>query len=175
MVVGDRLWLFSQPPHGPPAPIQSLLLNNIPAAPQHMSSVHPSVLTRAYAPPAGVSPLAQRPNQGYNMSQSTSPSGFMNKQMRFEYLNKLQFSPYNRAPSEAVDFRFAHKPILKSSEPQSDELLNEPNSCDLANLESRFGNNSSILSDNNKFQEAISVADDTRSSSGSEIDCEEIE
>lgn len=94
----------------------------------------------------------------------------MSKQMRYEYFNKLQFSPYNRAPAEPVDFRFGHKPIVKSTESQNDEQ----NPSDLANLESRFGHNSSILSDNRKFQEAISI-DDARSSSSSEIDCEEIE
>lgn len=32
MVVGDRLWVFSQPPGAPPTPVQSVLLNN-PAPP----------------------------------------------------------------------------------------------------------------------------------------------
>lgn len=30
MVVGDRLWVFSQPPGAPPTPVQSVLLNNPP-------------------------------------------------------------------------------------------------------------------------------------------------
>lgn len=98
----------------------------------------------------------------------------MNKQMRFDYFNKLH---YNRAPSEPVDFRFGTKPILKLSEINGEEPSNDINSSELANLESRFGNNSSILSDNNgKFQEAININEDAENTSeSSEIDCEEIE
>lgn len=99
----------------------------------------------------------------------------MNKQMRFEYFNKLQFSSYNQSQDPA-DFRFGNKIFLKSSGNQFDgDSSSLPSSSDLANLESRFGNNSSILSDNTKFQEAINIADDSKSSSSSEIDCEEIE
>lgn len=95
--------------------------------------------------------------------------------MRFEYFNKLQFSSYNQPPDPA-DFRFGNKIFLKSHENQVDgDSSSLPSSCDLANLESRFGNNSSILSDNTKFQDAINIADDSKSSSSSEIDCEEIE
>lgn len=161
MVVGDRLWLFSQPPHGPPAPIQSLLLNNVPPTPQHISSVHPSVLTRTYAPP-----MMPRQNQGFNMN-STS---FMNKQVRHEYLSKLQYSPYNRPTSDPVEFCYGSKSILVTSKMQLDGISQDSSSSELANLESRFGNNSSILSVN-KFQEAIKIHDDARSSSSSEIDC----
>lgn len=176
MVVGDRLWLFSQPPHGPPAPIQSLLLNNVPPAPQHMSSIHPSVLTRTYAASTPGPSVIPRPPTSYNMSQSSQPSSFMNKQLRFEYFNKLQFSPYNRSPPEPVDFRFGNKSILKPSENEAGDVSRSNHSLsDLANLESRFGNNSSILNENGKFQDAINVNEDSRSSSGSDIDCEEIE
>lgn len=170
MVVGDRLWLFSQPPHGPPAPIQSLLLNNVPPAPQHISSLHPSVMSRTYGPQATPSMIVR---QGYNMNTPNTisgPAGFMNKQMRFDYFNKLQFSLHDRVPSEVADFRFGNKTLLKSS-----ENLDEQNVSNLASLESRFGNNSSILSDKNKFQEAVKVNESLSSSSGSEIDCEEME
>lgn len=171
MVVGDRLWLFSQPPHGAPAPIQSLLLNNVPPAPQHLSPMHPSVMTRTYTP--GTSVIPRHPTS--YMSPSNQPSSFMNKQMRFEYFNKLQFSPYNRSTSEPVDFRFGNKLILKPSENQPESIVSSHNSSDLANLESRFGHNSSILSENGKFQDAINVNEIDRSSTSSDIDCEEIE
>lgn len=164
MVVGDRLWLFSQPPHGPPAPLQSLLLNNVPPAPQHMN-IHPSVLARSYPSPSPATTMMSRTNQGYNLNPSRSPPGFMGKQMRFDYFNKVPFSPYERP----VDFRFGSKPILKSG------TSVDHHSSELESLESRFGNNSSILSDNNSFTEAINVNEDERSSSCSEIDCEEIE
>lgn len=171
MVVGDRLWLFSQPPHGPPAPIQSLLLNNVPPAPQHhVSSLHPSVLTRSYGSPSAH--MSNRPNQGYNINSLSPSSSLMNKQIRFDYFNKLH---YNRPPSESMDYRFSGKAILKFPETNA-ETPNNLNSSELANLESRFGNNSSILSENSgKFQDAININEDTENSSGSEIDCEEIE
>lgn len=170
MVVGDRLWLFSQPPHGTPAPLQSLLLNNVPPAPQHMN-IHPSVLARNYS--SATAPMNQQ-NQGYNLNPAPSSSGFMTKQIRFDYFNKHPFSPYDRPPAES-DFRFGNKPILKSSPNQIDETSVGHRSSELANLESRFGNNSSILSDNSTFSDAINVNEDERSSSSSEIDCEEIE
>lgn len=174
MVVGDRLWLFSQPPHGPPAPIQSLLLNNVPPAPQHISSIHPSILARTYASTPGPSSIPRQPTS-YNLNPSNQPPNFMNKQMRFEYFNKLQFSPYNRPPSEPVDFRFGNKSVLESSENRIEDGASNHNLSNLANLESRFGNNSSILSENGKFQDAINVNEDSKSSSSSDIDCEEIE
>lgn len=95
----------------------------------------------------------------------------MNKQIRFDYFNKLQFSSYNRVPTETVDFRFGNKTIAKLFNEHTDDH----SSSNLANLESRFGNNSSILSDNSKFQEAININKDFGSSSCSEIDCEEVE
>ncbi|CRK96278.1 CLUMA_CG009700, isoform A [Clunio marinus] len=165
MVVGDRLWLFSQPPHGPPAPIQSLLLNNVPPTPQHISSLHPSVLSRTYAPPTNAPIISPRSSQTY-----PSPPNFMNKTIRHEYFNKLQFSPYNRT-QETIDFRFGNKTsFLTSPEVKADSDHN--NSNDLANLESRFGNNSSILSNNHKFNDALNIKDDIASTSSSDIDCE---
>lgn len=169
MVVGDRLWLFSQSPHGPPAPIQSLLLNNVPPSPQHISSIHN---IRSYGSPPGSNIIPRQPSS-YNISPSSQPASFLNKQMRFEYFNKLQFSHYNRPPPEPVDFRFGHKSILKPDN-QMEESSSQ-NFNDLANLESRFGNNSSILSENSKFQDTINVNEESRSSSSSDIDCEELE
>lgn len=174
MVVGDRLWLFSQPPHGTPAPLQSLLLNNVPPSPQHMN-IHPSVMARNYSS-STASPMMNRQNQGYNLNPTTLSSEFMTKQVRFDYFNKLQFSSYDRPPTtEPVDFRFGNKSILKSSENQINGTSVGHQSSELANLESRFGNNSSILSDNNTFTDAINANEDERSSSSSDIDCEEIE
>lgn len=145
MVVGDRLWLFSQPPHGPPAPIQSLLLNNVPQVPQHITSLHPSVLARKYFSPTQ--------NQGYNMRTSVSPQ---------RNYNKPQFLPH--FTSESVEYRFGSKNIMKAS-------TNDHNSSDLASLESRFGNNgsNSILEENKKLSSPLLNLD---SSSSSEIDFE---
>ena len=163
MVVGDRLWLFSQPTHGPPAPIQSLLLNNVPPAPQHISSLHPSVLARTYSS-STVPPMVTRQNQEY--SSAPTVSSLRNKHL--EYFSKLQYSPYSRATSEVFDFRFGNKTLFNASSEITE------NSSDLASLESRFGNNSSILGDNSKLQDAINVNEDELPSD-SEIDCEEVD
>lgn len=114
--------------------------------------------------------MIARPNQGFNLNAPHSPN-YLNKQIRFEHYNRMQFSPFTRSATDSVDFRFGQKTALKSN--VSDH---EVNSSDLASLESRFGNNSTILSENNKFQDAININDDTKSSStSSDIDCEEIE
>lgn len=113
--------------------------------------------------------MIARPSQGFNLSSSHSPN-YLNKQLRFEHYNRMQFSPFTRSSNEQ-DFRFGQKTVLKSNISDA-----EVNSSDLASLESRFGNNSTILSENNKFQDAININDDTKSSStSSDIDCEEIE
>lgn len=170
--MGDRLWLFSsQPSHGPPAPIQSVLLNNVPPAPQHITPMHQTNLNRNYA--SSSTPVVQQRNHGYNINPSTSSMNFMNKQMRLDYFNKLQFSSYNQL-SDPVDFRFINKSFVKSPETHLPETSTEQTS-ELASLESRFGNNSTILGENRKFQDAVSLNDEAASSSSSEIDCEEIE
>lgn len=162
MVVGDRLWLFSQPPHGPPTPIQSLLLNNIPPAPQHMSSVHPSILTRPYGTPtvSSMDPrqlMTARTSQAFNMSQAQQ-----------NYMTKASMN-YTR-PSSEIDFFYGH-----NKPPTIDENSHDHNTSGLADLERAFGNNSNILSDNSKLQEAINIDDDSGSSSNSDIDCEQID
>lgn len=131
MVVGDRLWLFSQPVNSAaPAPIHSLLLSNMPPAPTHFSPL---------ARPPMISPT-QRP----------------------DFTNSL---PQNYRH----DFRF-NKVLIKS--PPEEIFHHQHASNGLADLESRFGHNSTILNEKNKFQDAI---DDTKSSSSSDVDCEEIE
>lgn len=142
MVVGDRLWLFSQPVNSaPPAPLHSLLLSNVPPSPQHFSPLTTS------RPPPLLSPSSIRPEYT-SIPQRLS--------MRSDFRH--------------ADFRF-NKVLIKSP---SDENFSQhlQASNNLANLESRFGHNSTILSEKNKFQDAI---DDTKSTSSSEVDCEEIE
>lgn len=59
MVIGDRLWLFSQNPQAPATPFQSLLLNN-------SGNVPPSTVPRNFE---------VQPNFGYN--HLTSPKSAM--------------------------------------------------------------------------------------------------
>ena len=154
MVVGDRLWLFTQPVSStPPAPIQSMpmLLNNVP--PQHYSSIAPS---RAFTSGEfSRSSLTSTP-----LSRPEFSSNYLPKSIRPEY----------RFSREHSDFRF-NKVFLKSPSEESFNVSSHATNG-LADLESRFGQNSSILSTNRKFQDAI---DEVKSSSSSEIDCEEIE
>lgn len=152
MVVGDRLWLFTQPVSStPPTPVQSMLLNNMPPSPQHYS---PMITSRPYSG----SPLAP--------STSTRPeynSSYLSKTIRPEYR-------FNREPA---DFRF-NKVLIKSPPEESFHLSPHSSTNGLADLESRFGQNSSILNTNRKFQDTI-AGDDVKSSSSSDVDCEEIE
>lgn len=157
MVVGDRLWLFSQPVNSaPPAPIHSLLLSNMPPSPQHFS---PLIGNRAFSGTAsdiGRSPMLS-PSQRSDYASSIPPN-FLNKSIRPEYR-------FNR---DQPDFRF-NKVLIKSPPEEAFNVQHATNG--LADLESRFGHNSTILSEKNKFHDAI---DDSKSSSSSDVDCEEI-
>ncbi|XP_063698118.1 homeobox protein B-H2-like [Culicoides brevitarsis] len=64
MVVGDRLWVFSQPPGAPPTPVQSVLLNNAPPmipAPAPRSPVDMFNATRNALLSRGQSQFLNRP------------------------------------------------------------------------------------------------------------------
>lgn len=171
MVVGDRLWLFSQPVNGPPAPIESLLLSNVPPTPS-------SAASSQQPPPPHFSPAASRNFAGMHgeirstlISQQRQPldysgalhSHYLSKSIRHEYFGKYGGQP---APaSMATDFR-----IVKTHEENF-----HPKSNGLADLESRFGHNSSLFNDqSNRLHEAF-ISDTKSTTSSDEIDCEEIE
>ena len=177
MVVGDRLWLFSQTPHAQSAPMQSMMMNNIPP-----SSQHPSMLSRPY-PQAATSRLLQNeprtslhasqnfgPNQGFNMNSPAHP--FMGKSIGNGMYPKLQF-PHPQMPPEdfPLTYRFNTKDSVGATSPSSD------NTGGLAHLERAFGHNSSILNtnENGKLNESLQSNDDIRSCSSSDIDCEEMD
>ncbi|KAG5678989.1 hypothetical protein PVAND_008599 [Polypedilum vanderplanki] len=145
MVVGDRLWLFSQPVNGPPTPIQSLLLSNVPQSPtpQHFTTVAP----RTY----------NEMRSGLISPQPRSPLDYNSP-----YLNKNFYGKFSNHPT--TDYR-----LLKTPEENFQQKSNG-----LADLESRFGHNSTIFNEqSNKIHEAFNS--DTKSTSSSEIDCEEID
>lgn len=161
MVVGDRLWLFSQPVNGSPTPIQSLLLNNVPPSPQHYSSsaaaaahgsrnyneIRPSLITQQQQQ------QHQRQSLDYNCAMH---SHYLSKNIRPEYFNK--YGPPN-------DFR-----LMKSPEENFHVKSNG-----LADLESRFGHNSALFNEqSSKLHEAF-ISDTKSTTSSEDIDCEEIE
>ena len=159
MVVGDRLWLFSQPVNGMPTPIQSLLLSNMPPSAQH---------------PQPYSSMVPHSSRGYNDGRSTiiSPQPrlsseysnpphpqFLNKNYRHDFYAKYTAV----GPSTSADYR-----LLKSEE------VTHLKSNGLADLESRFGNNSAIFSESNRKSNENLISDN-KSTSSDDIDCEEIE
>lgn len=164
MVVGDRLWLFSQPVNGMPTPIQSLLLNNVPPSPQHPQHYSPIVphTSRNFndARSSIISPQQRQSNEF--PSHAPNPH-FLNKNFRHEFYSKYSAM----TPSTSADYR-----LIKSSPEESNQLL----SNGLANLESRFGNNSTLFSENNKkLNDALAASDSKSTTSSEDIDCEEIE
>ena len=159
MVVGDRLWLFSQPVNGMPTPIQSLLLSNMPPSAQH---------------PQPYSSMVPHSSRGYNDGRSTiiSPQPrlsseysnpphpqFLNKNYRHDFYAKYTAV----GSSTSADYR-----LLKSEE------VTHLKSNGLADLESRFGNNSAIFSESNR-KSTENLISDNKSTSSDDIDCEEIE
>jgi hypothetical protein len=153
MVVGDRLWLFSQPVNGPPTPIQSLLLNNVPKSPtpQHYASA-----------PRGYGEM--RPTLVPSQQQQRSPLEY-NSALHSHYLNKNYFGKYGGPSATTTDFR-----LLKSSEESF-----QPKTNGLADLESRFGHNSSIFNEQSSKAHDAFISDTKSTTSSDEIDCEEIE
>lgn len=175
MVVGDRLWLFSQTPHAQSAPMQSMMMNNIPSSQQQS-------MLRPYPQPSASRLLQNEPrtslhpsqgfgpNQGFNMNTPAHP--FMCKTIENGLYPKLQF-PHPQIPPEdfPLTYRFNTKDTTEATSPSSD------NTGGLAHLERAFGHNSSILNsnENGKLNESLQSNDDIRSCSSSDIDCEEMD
>lgn len=176
MVVGDRLWLFSQTPHAQSAPIQSMMMNNLPSSPQHPSMIRPYPQTATSRllqnePRASLHPSQSfGPNQGFNMNSPAHP--FMGKNIGNGMYPKLQFSHPQMPPDDfPLTYRFNTKDSTEVTSPASD------NTGGLAHLERAFGHNSSILNtnENGKLNESLQSNDDIRSCSSSDIDCEEMD
>lgn len=155
MVVGDRLWLFSQPVNGLPTPIQSLLLSNVPSSGQNPA--HYQAMPHSSVPSRSTLIQQQRPTGEY----PTHPH-FLNKTFRHEFYNKYTGMP--PSPS-SLDYR-----LLKSP---ADE--NGIKSNGLADLESRFGNNSALFSETSRNINETLTCDTKSTTSSEDIDCEEIE
>lgn len=170
MVVGDRLWLFSQPVNGPPAAMQSLLLNNVSPAPQHYPSVasHSSLSLPSSSRNFSANihnDLSMIPQSRQNLEYE-SMQGYLGKNSRPEYYGK--FSNVNRSKTLTL---FSDNRLITTQESE-DSALQRSNG--LADLESKFGQNSRLFgSENNRIHETFTS--DVKSSSSSDVDCEEID
>lgn len=197
MVVGDRLWLFSQTPNGP-APVQSMMLNNSPTMP--IPPLHPSM--RGFPSPSN-SPIMDMSSRGsliprsqplpYAMTKSIPPystipnTSFINRMS--PHFKPYEAFKYHRAGSlRNADYApKSMNPLYKAdtaTDPSYYQLKYVPSACNsslsttngLAELERAFGG------DRNQILDGVKVCDTTlkeerhdSDGSSSEIDCEEID
>ncbi|KFB43950.1 AGAP005346-PA-like protein [Anopheles sinensis] len=168
MVVGDRLWLFSQTPNGP-TPVQSLLLNGPPPASGGLSG-HQQ-LTIGQQHPAALRPYAGSIPGGTFPTRSTmAPAGYMHTLSapgHPGFLHKLSpSSPPARMPT-ALSLRpllptpngetfvnggyFGPTSLPTGSKFNPTELINgglitaDGNGSGIADLERAFGNPSDMI------------------------------
>ncbi|XP_055533579.1 ventral anterior homeobox 1a [Wyeomyia smithii] len=192
MVVGDRLWLFSQSPNGP-TPVQSLLLNT----PPPIGPTHPAMRQFQPIPSNQSGAFASRTNNGYNVNYFQK-SGIPTQPPNF--LSRLPAPGTFKPILMEEDVRF-YKPAPETIESYygafkfgPSELVNEEQSSTsgsgIADLERAFGNPSSVLGgqssriSNNHQTEILFNGDmhsadhsklkDMSTDSSSEIDCEEV-
>lgn len=185
MVVGDRLWLFSQTPNGP-TPVQSMLMANghPPQAPpplvhQQMRPLmpHQAMLAGSGRPPpyfnrpfmSAGHPPPRLPLSAYTRMQSHFPHPILARSMcpkddgYLPYANKFG----------------SHNDILIGSSAAHSTASNRSPSSGLADLERAFGKGCELMvnpsgSDRGSVgNEQHSSSMDGRDSPGSEIDCEE--
>lgn len=198
MVVGDRLWLFSQSPSGP-TPVQTLLLNNGPIMPplphNNLRSLHPS--SQPIPPNGMIVRNPQLPGEYY--SPGISSSGFANKSFATFHSNMTDrggyLKPYDGGPLVPIPRSITGGPEMS---PQYFMSKYSPHSMDtggavqqpptgIADLEKAFGNPSELLmplmTKNGSDQKASGESQGSDEnvvglrdgSDSSEIDCEEID
>lgn len=191
MVVGDRLWLFSQTPNGP-APVQSMMLNNSPNI--TIPPLHPSM--RGFPSPSN-SPIMDISSRGsliprsqplpYSMAKPMSPYSTIPNN---SFINRISphFKPYDAYKYHRNVEYTPSKPSLYKTDTVGDQsyyqLKYVPNTCGssfgasngLAELERAFGGDRNQLIDGTKDSETL-LKEERRDSDGSssEIDCEEID
>ncbi|XP_059612641.1 ventral anterior homeobox 2b [Phlebotomus argentipes] len=176
MVVGDRLWLFSQTSGGP-APVQSVLLPNAPPL------ISPPGIPRPLAPTART---ARPPSRGAFISRSSSPYPPKIPASHLHPAYDQYLSPHPPAgkffsPGSHLDYssrpyhpheRFNHILVAPSAEfPGS-------SSSGIADLERVFGSHSDLIGDKVAQITPDAVAKDARitdESDQSDIDCEQID
>uniref|UniRef100_A0A182PFH8 Homeobox domain-containing protein n=1 Tax=Anopheles epiroticus TaxID=199890 RepID=A0A182PFH8_9DIPT len=170
MVVGDRLWLFSQTPNGP-TPVQSLLLNGPQpgaggAAPHHpaLGMQHPAAIRPYPVLSGGSIPISSGPNfvarpgippGAYlsTMNPSGPPSGFLHKLPSPSAQSRLT-QPLGLRPlssGELIEGTYYSTTGLPGPKFNPNELINgellatDGNSSGIADLERAFGNPSNMI------------------------------
>ncbi|XP_065084531.1 paired mesoderm homeobox protein 2 [Ochlerotatus camptorhynchus] len=192
MVVGDRLWLFSQTPNGP-APVQSLLLNT----PPHLSATHPAMRQFQPIPPTQVGPaaFASRPSNGYTVnylpkstiSSPQPPSYAVNRfpVTAFKPMSLEESSGFYKTPPDMIDGYYGMPQKFGPTELVNGELSPVSTSSGIADLERAFGNPSTLLDaqiatrstgEFPKFVDGVqNNPNELPTDSSSEIDCEEVD
>uniref|UniRef100_A0A182R2K8 Homeobox domain-containing protein n=1 Tax=Anopheles funestus TaxID=62324 RepID=A0A182R2K8_ANOFN len=168
MVVGDRLWLFSQTPNGP-TPVQSLLLNGpqpsaSSASPHHaaLGMQHPAAI-RPYPGLAGSIPMTAAPN--FATRPGITPGAYitsMNSAGPGAFLHKIPSpSPQTRlaqplglrplSSGDLIEGAYYSGAGIAGPKFNSSELANggllatDNNSSGIADLERAFGNPSNMI------------------------------
>lgn len=194
MVVGDRLWLFSQTPSGP-APVQSMILNNNPTMP--IPQLHPSM--RGF-PSSTNSPMMDMGSRGslvprsqpltYGIPKSMSPYSTIPNRMS-PHFKPYDTYKYHRASGALRNMEYPSAKSINSlyktdtvTDQSYYQLKYVPNTCGasispsngLAELEKAFGGERNQLIDGTKMGESM-LKEEKHDSDGSssEIDCEEID
>uniref|UniRef100_A0A182LUL1 Homeobox domain-containing protein n=1 Tax=Anopheles culicifacies TaxID=139723 RepID=A0A182LUL1_9DIPT len=165
MVVGDRLWLFSQTPNGP-TPVQSLLLNGpqpgaSSATPHHptLGMQHPAAI-RTYPGLAGSIPMNASPNFATRPGMtpgayittinSAGPGGFLHKIPSISPQNRLA-QPLGLRPGDVIEGAYYSSAGIAGPKFNPNELVNggllatDNNSSGIADLERAFGNPSNMI------------------------------
>ncbi|EDW74258.2 uncharacterized protein Dwil_GK21480 [Drosophila willistoni] len=182
MVVGDRLWLFSQTPAGP-TPIQSIMLNGGGAAAPMATSHSPAITgpMRPYQPNASVMESARNSilarGQPLNFAMPFA-AGMTAKTRCKSYVDYTGMQPLHGHPSEAyLQMKYASLPLETETESSS-------SSNGLAELERVFGDsNANFLKPNsgssiNSYRDPLSNSQQQQQHSESEnsdIDCEHLD
>ncbi|XP_058828220.1 homeobox protein HMX3 [Topomyia yanbarensis] len=187
MVVGDRLWLFSQSPSGP-TPVQSLLLNTPPA----LNPGHPAMRQFQPIPPnqPGAPTFAGRPSNGYTVNylpKSSIPS------QAPSFLSRLPPASFKPIPmEEGISFYKGQPEMMDSyygslkfgpTELVSEELSPVSSGSGIADLERAFGNPCELLGGHTTRTPVLVAHSETKEDgrvtdvaedSSSDIDCEEV-
>ncbi|XP_055628947.1 ventral anterior homeobox 2 [Toxorhynchites rutilus septentrionalis] len=186
MVVGDRLWLFSQTATGP-APVQSLLLNT----PPQMNAAHAGMRQFQPIPPTqtGTPTFVGRSSNGYAVSyhnKAPVPNPQANFLSSFKPMSFDESAAFYKNPMEMMD-NYYSAPKFGPTELVGGDLSPVSTGSGIADLERAFGNPSSLLESqitqtgDGPPGHQVTVDSEPKqhdkpsNDSCSEIDCEEID
>uniref|UniRef100_A0A1B0CI86 Homeobox domain-containing protein n=2 Tax=Lutzomyia longipalpis TaxID=7200 RepID=A0A1B0CI86_LUTLO len=194
MVVGDRLWLFSQG-GGAPAPVQSVLLPNAPPliSPPGMSRPLPPTARTVASRPPSRGAFLQRPSSPYSSAKILPPH------LHPAFESHCATAPYLSAPHPVTgkffgppgsgSFLKVHEsfPVGRSFGPHerfnvlmTNDSTGTSSSSGIADLERAFGTHSDLIGDKATIQPSADTAFKATTkmmdeSDQSDIDCEQID